>query len=54
MKKLIKTEELARLMDVHPHTVRLWAKEGRIPYIKLSERDFRYDYDDVIAKLEVK
>lgn len=52
--ELLTTNELAEKLKVHPHTVRLWAKEKKIPYVKLSERDFRYYYSKVIAALEVK
>lgn len=52
--ELITTSELAEKLKVHPHTIRLWVKNGKIPYIKLSERDFRYYYSKVIETLEVK
>ncbi len=51
MPKLIKTEELAKILDVHPNTIRAYAASGRIPFIKLSERDYRYDLEKVLEHL---
>lgn len=51
-KPLMTTGELAKMLNVHGHTVRLWAKEGKIPYIKLSATNYRFDYDEVIKALK--
>lgn len=51
-KKLLTSNELADKLRVHPHTIRLWAKSGKIPFIRLSARDFRYVYEDVLEALK--
>jgi excisionase family DNA binding protein len=35
-------EESARFIgsDLSPHTLRAWAKQGRIPYVKIGRRIF--------------
>lgn len=49
---LLTTTELAELLKVHGHTVRLWAKEGKIPSIKLSATNYRFDYEAVMEALK--
>lgn len=33
-KRLMKTAEVAKIFDVHPDTVREWARDGRLPSLK--------------------
>lgn len=33
---VVRAEDIARRWDLHPNTVRRWAKEGRIPSIRLG------------------
>ncbi|NQW15960.1 MAG: helix-turn-helix domain-containing protein [Chloroflexi bacterium] len=35
---LLTTEEVAIFLDVHPESVRRWARAGRIPAIRLAGR----------------
>ena len=46
------TQELAERLNVHRITIMRMAKDGRIPYIKISDTEFRYDWDKVMAKLD--
>ena len=50
--KLLTTEDLAERLGVSPGTVVQWARSGRIPEIRPSERIRRFDYDDVLAVLK--
>lgn len=50
--QLVTTVQLAQILNVHTNTVRRWVKEDRIPRIKISETDFRFDVEKVIAALE--
>lgn len=50
--QFITTSDLAKLLSVHENTVRRWTRDGRIPHIKISETDFRYEVEKVIAALE--
>ena len=48
---LLDAAELARLLGVRPATVRKWAREGRVPEIRLSAKVRRFDYADVMGAL---
>jgi excisionase family DNA binding protein len=39
---LFNTQQAARLLGVHPHTIRRWAETGQIPAIKAG-RVWRFD-----------
>ena len=49
---LLSTTQLAKKLGVHRITVVRMANDGRIPYIKISDTEYRYDYDKVIEALE--
>jgi nitrogen PTS system EIIA component len=47
------TEEAARVLRVHPETMRRWAREGTIPAAKLGNRGgFRFKRVDLDRFLE--
>ena len=50
--ELLTTEELADRLAVSPRTVIEWAKMGRIPEVRASQRIRRFDYEDVVAALK--
>ena len=50
---LISTTEMANKLGVHRITVVRMAKDGRIPFVKISDTEYRYDMDKVIAALEI-
>jgi excisionase family DNA binding protein len=45
---LMTKAEVAALLRVTPHTVRRWAREGRIHQVKLGERTARYTTQSVL------
>ncbi len=49
---LLSAEQLAQALGVRPQTVRLWAREGRIPEICISPKVRRFSYPDVLAALK--
>ena len=49
---LLSTTQLAKKLGLHRITVVRMANDGRIPYIKISDTEYRYDYDKVIETLE--
>ena len=49
--KITDTKGLAEILKVNPETVRRMVAAGRIPVIKLGNRDFRFDVEKVIATL---
>lgn len=34
--KLVTIEEMAKLIDIHPRTLRTWARKGLVPMIKVG------------------
>lgn len=40
-------EELSALVRVRPSTIREWARQGKIPAIRLSGTVIRFNYDEV-------
>lgn len=44
MGKLLKPEEVADMLSLHPETVRLMARNGAIPALKVGNR-WRFDED---------
>ncbi len=49
---LLDSADLAARLGVSPDTIRRWAREGRIPAIRVSRKVVRYQLDRVIACLE--
>ena len=49
---LLSTTQLAKKLGLHRITVVRMANDGRIPYIKISDTEYRYDYGKVIEALE--
>ncbi len=49
---LLTTKELSDKLNVHPETIRRMVKRGQIPFIKLSEKEFRFNLENVIKALE--
>jgi predicted site-specific integrase-resolvase len=50
-KWLVKADELAELIGEKPRTIRIWAKNGKIPCLKFSERCTRFCPEAVRAAL---
>ncbi len=51
MTKLVTAEVLAIWLGVKPRTVRDWAREGKIPSLRISPKVLRFDPDDVLRTL---
>lgn len=57
MDDMLTVREVARLLHIHPNTVRRWSDEGRIQSYRITARgDRRYkrgDIDRFVAELNV-
>lgn len=52
--QLVAVGVVADAIGIGPATVRRWAREGRIPSIRLSTRTLRFDLAEVMAALPRK
>jgi excisionase family DNA binding protein len=50
--ELLNKAEIAERLGVHPETIAKWAREKRIPEIRISPKGRRFDFDEVIAALK--
>jgi len=48
------TKQLAESLGLHPETIRRWVKSGKIPVIKIGEKDFRFDCQKVMEALGIE
>ena len=51
MPSLVVTREIAEAYRVTEQTVHRWRREGRLPFIRLPGRGYRYRRDDVFRVL---
>lgn len=51
MNELITAQELAERLKLTPETVKLWAREGKIPVIRITPKTVRFDPVAVLAAL---
>lgn len=49
---LLSTNELAEKLNVHRITVVRMVNDGRIPHIKISDTEYRYDFEKVMTHLQ--
>jgi|TARA_R110000824_G_C14950328_1_gene650856 excisionase family DNA binding protein len=47
--KLYTTQQMASILGVHPRTIRVWVKDGKLKEIKLGYRTRRYYLDKAIS-----
>ena len=47
--RYVPSREASRILGVHPQTLRVWAREGRISYIRTEGNQRRYDVDSYIG-----
>ena len=52
--ELLNRYDLAERLDVSPDTILKWARQGRIPVVRLSRKVLRFDYDGIVAALRKK
>jgi excisionase family DNA binding protein len=50
--ELLTVDQLAERLRLRPHTVRAWARRGRIPVIRLSHKVVRFSWSAVLAVLK--
>lgn len=48
---LITASELAAVLGVTTHTIRHWARMGRIPCLRVGQKTLRFDREAVLAAL---
>ena len=53
-RKPLKTQELADHLQVTTRTLANWRSMGRIPFLRITARCFRYDLDQVERALAKK
>jgi excisionase family DNA binding protein len=51
MDELLTTEDVARVLSLHPAVVRRWARHGRLRAVKLNNHQYRFRPDDIRAML---
>ncbi len=49
--ELLTTGQLAERLHLRPRTVQAWARQGRIPTVRLSAKVVRFDWLAVLAAL---
>lgn len=49
---LLTTAETAARLGLSTHTIRAWAKSGKLPGIYLTERSLRFRVEDVEALID--
>jgi excisionase family DNA binding protein len=47
--ELLTVSQLAERLHVRPRTVQSWARQGRIPTVKLSSKVVRFDWQAVLT-----
>lgn len=52
MKRFWTSEELASQLRVSVETIRTWARQGRIPCVRISQRPLLFDADEVESLLQ--
>lgn len=49
---LVTLREAARMLSVHPNTLRNWEKDGKIEAVRIgTRRDRRFEYEKVIQMI---
>ena len=46
--KLYTTQQMASILGVHPRTIRVWVKDGKLKEINLGYRTKRYELHNLI------
>jgi excisionase family DNA binding protein len=49
LERFVTTEDAASTLRVHPNTLRNWAKDNRIPFIRVGGR-YRFDINEIIKR----
>lgn len=51
--EFLTTKELAIMLKIQEQTIRMWAREGRIPFVKVGS-DYRFIREEVVKVLRDK
>lgn len=49
--ELLTVSELAERLQVRPRTVQTWARSGRIPFVRVSAKTIRFDWQAVVSAM---
>lgn len=49
--EIISVREAARILGVCDRTIGRWREEGRIPYIKITDRTYKFKKQDILSYL---
>lgn len=52
MARLITAKEVAKKLSISPITVRMWAREGELPVVKLRGRTWRFDEEAIDRRIK--
>ena len=52
--ELLTADELAERLQIRPRTIRLWARRGWIPAIRLSPKVVRFELDSVVHAMTTR
>lgn len=47
---MVKTKKACQILGVHPNTLRTWAKEGKINYVRQPSGNRMYDVDEFLKR----
>lgn len=50
--ELLTVNQVAERLQIQPRTVQTWARQGRIPTVKLSAKVVRFDWRAVLDSLQ--
>lgn len=53
-RRLVTADELAVLFGVTTETIRHWARDGRIPCLRVGQKTIRFDRDAVLRAIQAK
>lgn len=54
MSAYLRTKDVAKALGVHPQTILNWARSGKLPHIKASDRVWLFDPEAIKAVLETQ
>ena len=54
MSELLTAAEMAERLRIKPTTLREWAREGRIPSVRITPKVIRFDAEAVILSLSAQ
>lgn len=52
IQELLTTREIARRLQLSATTIRVWAREGRIPAVRVSTNRLRFEWEAVLRALQ--